>query len=170
MRAAVECDSQSGRAELGVVSGQAMVTNAAHGYRVYVGGVTVAVTVVVRQSAIPRCPHVDVSFTISSLEGNDSYREHFAVRMVWVVGCLKLAVRELQQLCCRLCCLAIIKPVSRRVCIACSVLMITSILQSVNRLDASCFIDLQKVCKCQATSSLIFKDFMQVDDKLASSR
>ena len=122
MRAAVECDSESGRAELGVVSGQAMVTNAAHGYRVYICSITIAVTVVVRQSAIPRCPHVDVSFTVSSLESNDSYHEHFAVRMVWVVGCLKLRGRYW------LCCLAIIKPIS----ITCSVLMITSILQSAN--------------------------------------
>ena len=94
MRAAVECDSESGRAELGVVSGEAMVTNAAHGYRVYIGRITIAVTVVVRQSTISRCPDVDVAFTISSLESDNSYHEHFAVRMVWIVGCLKLRGRD----------------------------------------------------------------------------
>ena len=57
---------------------------------------------------------------------------------------------------------AIIKPISGCVRIACSALMITSLLQVVNRLaascelhamlDASCFINLQQVCKYQVAS------------------
>ena len=57
-------------------------------------------------------------------------------------------------------CPAIIKPISGCVCIACSSLMITSLLQVINRLnacgwsklfihkfDVSCFNNLQQVCK-----------------------
>ncbi len=53
--------------------------------------------------------------------------------------------------------------------------MITSLLQVVNRLAASCellaglmqvncFINLQQVCKYQAAASLMFTDLMQLDE------
>ena len=40
------------------------------------------------------------------------------------------------------CCLVVIKPISRWVCIACSGLIITRVLQVVNKLDAGCCQDL----------------------------
>ena len=64
------------------------------------------------------------------------------------------------------CCLGAIKPISGCVRVACSGLMITSLLQVVNSLDASwlsrlsiykldvsCFNNLQQVCKYQVTTS-----------------
>ena len=57
--------------------------------------------------------------------------------------------RKLQQVCCRL---AIIKPISGCVRIACSGLMTTSLLQVVNRLDASC--ELQTCCKLRTADLL----------------
>ncbi len=67
---------------------------------------------------------------------------------------------------------AITKPISGCVRIAFSGLMITSLLQVVNRLaescelhggliDASCFINLQQVCKYQVAASLMFTDLMK---------
>ena len=71
------------------------------------------------------------------------------------------------------------KLISGHVHVACSGLMITSLLQVVNMLDASCIvmtfihqldasIFLQQSCKYQVSASLIFTDFIQLDDKLAS--
>ena len=76
----------------------------------------------------------------------------------------------------QVCYLAVIKPIPGQVHIACSGLMIkTSLLQVVNRLDASrlsrlftqkldasCFNNLQRVSKYEVASSLIFTDSMQL--------
>ena len=77
---------------------------------------------------------------------------------------------------------AITKPISGCVRIACSGLMMASLLQVVNRLAASCElhaglmqvvsstfsksanIKLQQVCKYQVAASLMFKDLMQFDE------
>lgn len=92
MRAAVESDRKGGGAQLRVVRGQTVVTNAAHGYCVYIGRITVAVTVVICQSAIPRCPDVDVAFTISALESNRSRYECGTLRIPGTIS-LKLGLR-----------------------------------------------------------------------------
>ena len=75
------------------------------------------------------------------------------------------------------CYLAVIKPISGCVRIACSGLMITSLLQVVNRLDASClsrlfihkldascFNNLQQVCKYKRATNQIFTDLLQFDE------
>ena len=75
------------------------------------------------------------------------------------------------------CYLAVIKPISGCVHIACSSLMITSLLQVVNRLDASwfsrlfihkldtsCFEDSHQACKYQVASSLTFTDLIQLGE------
>ncbi len=53
---------------------------------------------------------------------------------------------------------AITKPLSGCVRIACSSLMITKCML---RLDVSCFINLQQVCKYQVAASLMFTDLMK---------
>ena len=62
------------------------------------------------------------------------------------------------------CYLALIRPISGCVNIACSGLMITSLPQVVNRFDASCFNNLQQVCKYQVASSLISTDSTQLNE------
>ena len=74
-------------------------------------------------------------------------------------------------------CLAIINPISGWVRIACSSLIIPSLLQVVNRLsssllsglfihrlDASCFDNSHQVCKYHVETSLIFTGLLQLDE------
>ena len=80
------------------------------------------------------------------------------------------------------CYFAVIKPISGCVCIACSGLMITSLLHVVNRLaasslsrlfihkfDACCFNNLQQVCNYQVTTSVIFTDLCNLMKSIVRS-
>ena len=68
MRSTIEGDTQGWGAQLSVIGRQTMVTDTAHGYGVYTGGVSVTVTIIICQTSITSRPYIDVTFTTTSLK------------------------------------------------------------------------------------------------------
>ena len=63
-----ECDCQCRRTVLCIIGRKAVVTDGANRDGVYTGRVAIAVAVVVCETSISSRPHIDVTFTATTLE------------------------------------------------------------------------------------------------------
>ena len=75
MSSAIESDRQGRRTQLSVVGGQTVIADAADGDCVNTCRISIAVTVIVCQATISCRPHVDITFTLATLDTKILSRE-----------------------------------------------------------------------------------------------